>query len=316
MNAVRLAIAWGLARQPQLPGVLGMALLGLCGALWLGGTDADEWFALEAELAQWQARLPAPAASTPWAGQAGAGGGAAPQGGVFTTPWPQPQQTVALWPWLQQGAQIHGLQVLALRPQKPDKVGVVAHALPEQTLLLHVQGRWPDWQAWSQTWPAQAPWLLPTQWQVVPAGAGANEGEVRIELQARVGLWPSALQDTHTPAWSALPWPLEQTAPGAGAGPFGGHVDSGPAVVAPGPSSLSSDPGQWPVQAIRLQGVWQQAGQWHAVLGAGLSQTTVRAGQQLGHERYLVHKVGMDGVALRAVANGAVLHLTWQGGKP
>ena len=223
---------------------------------------------------------------------------------------------MALWPWLQQGAQVHGLQVLALRPQKPDKVGVAAHALPEQTLLLHVQGRWPAWQAWSQTWPAQAPWLLPTQWQVVPAGAGANEGEVRIELQARVGLWPSTLQDPHGPAWSALPWPLEQAAPDAGAGPFGGHADRGAAVVAPVLSSLSSDPGQWPVQAIRLQGVWQQAGQWHAVLGAGLSQTTVRAGQQVGQERYRVHKVGMEGVELRAVTHGAALHLTWQGDKP
>ena len=312
MKYVRSAIAWGRQWQQQLPWFLGTALLGQCGVSWLSGPDADDLAAREAEVAQWQARVPQ--VPTPKAGQGGVEGGGSSGDGTHLAPWPASQQTAAVWTWLQQGAQAQGLQVLAMRPQAMGPAPQGAHALPEQALLLQLQGRWQDWQALNQAWLAQAPWFLPLHWHVVPAGAEA----VRIELQARVGLWPAVLQDQRAPQWSAPQWSSWEAAPILAASPFGVPADTGStAVVAPSsPAPLSADPRHWPVHGLRLQGVWQQSGQWHAVLGAGLMLTTVRVGQQVGQEGYRVRQVGMDGVVLTSSTHSPALHLGWQGDKP
>ena len=330
MKLAHTIMAWGPERQRQLLLRLCAGVLGLCGVLWLFGPDADASAALEAEVAQWQARRP-PTPEPMSAPQAVPGpvvpASAAP-GSTVSPPWPGPHQTSSLWPWLQQRAQAQGLQVLALRPQSietPNPAtpsqgtpGAGVPALPEQTVLLHLQGRWSDWRSLSRDLAAHAPWWLLTQWQVVPAGAG----EVRIELQARVGLWPPALPGRGVPVWTGPVWPAKRAAPDTGAELFGMPESNGLAQARDGASApatplpLSLDPRQWPVHGLRLQGVWQQAGQWHAVLGAGLSQTTVRAGQRVGQEGYRVQTVGPDGVVLRAPSNGPALHLGWQGDKP
>lgn len=313
-------MTWGPERQRQWLVYLGAGLLGFFCVLWLCGPDAEESTALEAEVAQWQARLPQvpmpKAVSDPTIPTSAA------SGRTHSPPWPGPHQTVSLWPWLQQRARAQGLQVLALRPQSSDMSklatpGASGPALPEQTVLLQLQGRWKDWLALSRDLVEHASWWLVTHWLVVPADAG----EVRIELQARVGLWPTVLHGPGGALWTGPEWPAAPVAPEEAA-LFGLPQAKGSAKTHEGdpapatPLPLSPDPRQWPVHGLQLQGVWEQSGQWHAVFGAGLSQTTVRAGQQLGQERYRVHKVGMDGVVLRAPANGAVLQLGWQGDKP
>jgi Tfp pilus assembly protein PilP len=70
------------------------------------------------------------------------------------------------------------------------------------------------------------------------------------------------------------------------------------------------------VHALRLQGVWQQADQWHAVLGDGLAHVTVQPGQRVGQEGYRVQRIAQDGVVLRADKEEPVLRLDWRGGQP
>ena len=312
MKHVRSAIAWGRQWQQQMPWFVGAAVLGLCSVVWLSGPDADDLAAREAEVAQWQARvsqLPTPKVAQVVAARAGLLGD-----GTHLPPWPASQQTAAVWTWLQEGAQAQGLQVLAMRPQGMSSLSAGGEALPEQALLLQLQGRWQDWQALNRAWLAQAPWFLPLQWHVVPAGAEA----VRIELQTRVGLWPAVLQAQRVPQWSAALWPPVETVPIGVANPFGVPAEAGAtaAVVPSSSAPLSADPRQWPVHGLHLQGVWQQSGQWHAVLGDGLTLTTVRVGQQVGQEGYRVRKVGMDGVVLTSSTHSPALHLGWQGDKP
>lgn len=319
MKLANALMTWGPERQRRWLVYLGAGLVALVGVLWLCGPGAEESAALEAEVARSQARLPP--VPVPQAVSVPAVPTSAASGTADSPPWPQPHQTDFLWPWLQQRARAQGLTVLALRPQSaeaanPGPPGAGKPALPEQTVLLHLQGRWDDWLALSRDLVEHASWWLVTHWLVVPADAG----EVRIELQARAGLWPTMAPVPDGAVWTGPHWPVARVTPQAAL--FGMPQAKGlaqthegePAPAAPLPPS--PDPRQWPVHDLHLQGVWQQSGQWHAVLGAGLSQTTVRAGQRVGQQGYHVQRVGLDGVVLRAPSNGPALHLGWQGEKP
>ena len=99
--------------------------------------------------------------------------------------WPLPEESTQVWSWLQQGAQAHGLQVLALQAL-PRQGGA---DLPEQPVRLRLLGAWPDWLAFVAALDGQAPWWLVDQWQVVPDGQ--TTGLVRIDVQARLGLQPA-----------------------------------------------------------------------------------------------------------------------------
>lgn len=288
----------------------GVWLAGLLGAGSVVGCFGPSWAeidALEGEVAQLQARVSA-APVLPSVN-------ADPEDNMGVLNWPGQDQAMVVWPWLQQVLQMQGLQVLALRPQ-----GVSVSDVPEQTVLLHLQGRWDDWLALAQHMAALAPWWWVDQWQVVPA----PEGQVRLELLTRLAWWPTALQDPRRSAWEAPDAPQAGARPALGSELFGvrqaitsvSSLQAANAEAVVGLSALSPDPRHWPVSALQLQGVWQQAGQWHAVLGAGLVLTTVRAGQRLGPEGWRVHRVDRDGVTLTMGQGESVRHLGWQGGKP
>jgi len=295
---------WEPAQQRHALALLVVALLGAAGVVWVFGPASAEVDALEMEVAQWQSRsLSSPRPASPVQ--------------LATPPteedpgpaWPDPAQASALWPWLQQRLQAQGLQVLALRPQAFNNT---VPALPEQAVVLQLQGRWPDWRAWTQDMAQHAPWWQVDQWQVVPLQAG----QVRIELQARVGLWPAGLAAPERSGWSAPAWAAARAVPTRREtlwdAPDAERVDSPSAASAP----ASPDPRAWPVRALRLQGVWQQADQWHAVLGDGLAQTTVRAGQRIGQEGFRVRRIGENGVELVSGQGEPTLRLDWQGGRP
>lgn len=298
-------MSWGPEQQRRALMLAMVALLGGGGVVWVFGPALDEVDALETAVAKLQAQPPltrsVPAQA--WSTQAAS----APPEPVASTDWPEPVQATTLWPWLQQRLQAQGLRVLALRPQT---MNATASGLPEQAVVLQLQGRWLDWQTWSQDMAAHATWWRVDQWQLVPAEAG----QVRIELQARVGLQP----DRST--WVAPEWPLVRAALDSRDSLFGLHGAQevgGSRVSAPHAlESASPDPRGWPVRALRLQGLWQQADQWHAVLGNGLAQVTVRAGQRVGQEGYRVQRIAPDGVVLGAEKGAPVLRLDWQGGQP
>ncbi len=297
-------LAWKADVRRRLAVGLVAWLCGAMGVLWLWHEDIQAWDLLQDDVAQWQLRLQEAGSLVPREA-------AAPSDpGVLALP--DPGERDALWSWLQQRLQAQGLQVLALKPQ-----ALTAKAgLPEQPLWLHLQGQWRDWRAFARTMGEHVPWWVVDQWQVVPANSA--RGEVRIELQARLGLRPSGLGPS--PVARAWPvWPVANTDPLPGEALVFAHGAQGPAVAAAAPTSeaasaLPADPRQWPVRELRLLGVWHQAGVGHAVLGAGQHQVVLVPGQRVGREAYRVRRVGPNGVELVAAA-APVVHLTLQGNK-
>jgi hypothetical protein len=297
-------MAVGPGQQHRWRVMLVAGLLGLGVSGWLAGPDSEAMEALEHEVVQLQSRLQ----------------GASPPRVARNTPepvvqhWPGSGDGATAWPWLQQKLQAQSLQVLALRPQAITTV----QGLPQQTVLLRLQGRWRDWLALERAFDAHAPWWAIDQWQVVPAGTGS--AEVRIELQARWGLWPPGLQGA-TPVAQVWPtWSVDGDASGAQAELFGLPSPVPSAAVAQASEALvawPSDPRQWPVRDLRLLGVWWQEGTVHAVLGKGLNQVQLAPGQRVGLEGYRVRRVSGAGVELAAPdPSGPVLYLTWQGDTP
>lgn len=253
---------------------------GLCTA-WLAGPEEASLQALQTEVAQLQARA-APVANPQ------------PAATLDHLPdWPTPGDAAAAWSWLPQRLQAHGLQLLSLQPQAP----TVARGLPEQPVVLRLQGRWSDWLALEQALNAHAPWWLTVAWQVLRADPAT--GEVRIELQARLGWLPPALQQDPPPARA---WPAWQAQPVRSEADAGLFASPSTAVLAAATASAaadgasaamprSRDPRQWPVSAWRLQGVWQQAGVAHAVLAAGSELLIVVPGQRIGRDGHRVGRV-------------------------
>ena len=268
------------------------------GVWWWGAQSLEAWDALEAEVAQLTAMSGSQHATR------SAVAAPVPAGSVLPD-WPTPDEAASVWPWLQQRLQEQGLQVLAIQPLPFDR-GNAARALPEQAVLWRLQGRWRDWLAWGRALEVHAPWWVFDHWTVLPAG---TSGEVRIELQARLGL-----QGQRAAAARIWPtWPLPQ-APAQGVGaqlfdPPGPQVESGP--VAP---VAHGQPQQWPARELRLLGIWQQAGVHHAVLGAGPDWLVVSPGQRVGREHYRVLRVSASGLDLGAAsAADPPLHLGFQG---
>lgn len=280
MKVPRLQGWLGPERRPQ-QWVLAAALLGLLGSAWLAGPDAQALQGLESEVTRWQATLSSAPSPSP---------AQAPSPQIAGAPWPEADELATLWPWLQQRLQAQGLQLLSLQPQAMATVD----GLPEQTVLLRLQGAWSDWRALEQALDAQAPWWVVNQWQMLPAGVSPTD--VRIELQARWGLWPPqgpgrAEAPRTWPVWAVTAERSDQGAPVFGT-PSG---EAGLAVAKAGapPTAAAGlgGPGPWPVGEMRLLGIWRQAGQAHAVLAAGQTPVVARAGQRVGAEGYRVLRV-------------------------
>lgn len=305
MNTSRWTRGIGADRQRRLAVGVAAWLVGFMGVLWWAQEDLEAWQVLQDEITQLQARLPEAGSAPPRATTL------PPDSRVSALP--DPAEDEAVWAWLQQGVQAQGLRLLALKPQPVMHKG----GLPEQPVLLHLQGRWSDWLAFVQALGAHAPWCLVDQWLVVPANPA--RGDVRIELQARLGLRPPALGRPPVPrVWPV--WPVASANPPPGEALVFAQAGEGPVAAAVAPegaaaNALPADPRQWPVQELRLLGVWHQAGVSHAVLGAGLHQVVLAPGQRVGREAYRVRRVGDAEVELAALATGPALHLTLKGDK-
>jgi hypothetical protein len=281
---------------------------------WWFGPDSAHLQALEHEVAQLQSRMqPLPLDLPESAGRV-------PQAQADA---PGLREATAAWTWLQQGAQAHGLQVIALQLQPLAWVD----GLPEQAVRLRLRGHWRDAVALESALHERAPWWVVDQWQVLPE-AGAS-GEVRIDWQGRMALQPeragvglgSERDRALWPVWSAQPLARAPTAAAAPALFAEPSVRALPMPAPAEPTALAprdraTDPRHWPVRELQLLGVWWQDGAAHAVLGQGLSQVRVVVGQRIGQEAYLVQRITSQGVALRSTTPGEVgarLELTWSG---
>lgn len=229
---------------------------------------------------------------------------------------PDLAEGVMVWPWLQQRLRAHGLQVQALRPHAVTRLG----QLPQQSVAVRLQGRWRDWLAFEEAWNWHAPWWVIDHWQVVPAGAPSDE--VRIELQVRLAFRPPGLPaNAATRVWPEWPVPEDgRSMPSANlfaqdATPVATALAA--ALAGDAAPQRPEDPRRGSVHALRLLGVWQQAGTAHAVLGDGLNPIVVRQGQRIGREAYRVRRIGDDQVELGASgARAEVLRLKLAGDKP
>jgi len=285
---------------------------GLGGMAWQDDIDALQH--LQDEVPALQSRLAAsPVSVSPNERVATS---AQPRAALFR---PDARQAAVFWPVLQQGLQGQGLQLQSMKPGPLES----AAGWPTQTVVLDVQGRWDDWRAFEQQLDRHAPWWTVMRWQVTPLAAGANgrsdAGQVRMQWHFQWGWQPASAAASPAPA----------------APVFGPDVSDGPAAPAADMAvSLFAEPGveptlpaaaqtaqtagpaeRWPVQALRLQGVWQQGGVWHAVLGRGLDQVAVAPGQAVGREAYRVLRVSADEVVLQPPHSGqAPLRLGWSGG--
>ncbi len=223
---------------------------------------------------------------------------------------PSMSEVERVWPWLQQRLQAQGFQIQTLRPQ-PLASGAT---LPEQAVSLRLQGQWRDWLDFEQALDAQAPWWVLDQWQVVPAGQVA--GEVRIELQTRLGLRPPALGQPQAPRR----WPEWPTFAG-GLQPAGqvlfAVAQTPVASKSPTAALMPTDLRSRSAQDLRLLGIWHRADAAYAVFGDGLDHVTVTLGQRVGRDGYRVRRIAPDRVVLESTdAHAPVLDIKLQGDKP
>lgn len=296
------------AREKLAVGGLAFVVGGLLPLLWWGPDKADLSL-LEDEVRQLRSRAQSSPPSLVQSSQASA---------FALSDGPHPEEQTAVWTWLQQGVQAHGLQVQALNALPM----LMVNDLPEQPVRLRLHGMWRDWLALTAALDTHAPWWVVDHWQVVPDGQVA--GQVRIEVQGRVGFQPQAAAANPATSRDWPVWRHVRSIGHMGAGIFATPEAPGLAAAAraavpddkPDSSPLPEDPRLWPVRELQLLGVWWQAGVAHAVLGRGLAQVTVSAGQRIGREGYRVRRINAAGVELLAhgaAERGPVLELTWSG---
>jgi Tfp pilus assembly protein PilP len=69
--------------------------------------------------------------------------------------------------------------------------------------------------------------------------------------------------------------------------------------------ALSPDPANWPLEQVRMVGIWQQGQGVHPILMAGPHWVRARVGQRIGSNGHVVNSIHAEEVHLRA-AQGPV----------
>jgi hypothetical protein len=257
--------------------------------------------------------------------------------------WPAQGRQAAVWPQLERSMAKHGLRLLSLRPEPPSPVG----DWPSQAVALRLQGRFEDWvNAWAALNARGPVWGL-ERLRITP-----QEGGVAIDAVLRLWLSPESSQMSQsawTPApteWMPAPVLIGQR-PGAVAHVFvataspsatlsgvaAGHKAVDPLPLSAGKAfrsstkaletfdalqpmpTLSPDPADWPLDQVRLVGVWQQGQRVHPILTAGPHWALARLGQRIGPQGHVVNSIHDGEVHLRA-AQGPVRVIGLEKAKP
>ena len=255
--------------------------------------------------------------------------------------WPDQGTQALVWPQLKHLMAQHGLRLLSLRPEPPRLVG----AWPIQAVALRLQGRFDDWVAAWTALNARGPvWGL-ERLRITP-----DEGEVAIDAVLRLWLSPAAsnppklAESTEPSELMAVPVQVARPA-GAGAPVFVAmsarpvatslmvanlqRQESAPVatdVVSTASASdnraealptatLSPDPAHWPLEQVRVGGVWQQAQGAQLILMAGPHWVSARVGQRIGQQGHVVDSIHAQEVHLRA-AQGPVWVIGLEKAKP
>ena len=213
--------------------------------------------------------------------------------------------------WLQfsQLLSQHAVELRSLRPV-PDALPA---PLPSQAVAVRLHGQFDDWvSVWSALNVSGPVWSI-DRLRITPQAPGVDiEAVLRVWLGDGTVPGVMAEPDATAPGpigppgvRSAVFWQepkLVVAAPGkawAVSDTLVPQVQEGEANAAKpwapatvdrvqmlaGVAALSADPAQWPVDRVRLLGVWHQAQEAHAILAAGPHWVRARVGQQVGDHR-------------------------------
>jgi hypothetical protein len=256
--------------------------------------------------------------------------------------WPVQGTQSAVWPPLERLFAQHGVRLLSLRPEPASPT----NAWPSQAVALRLQARFDDWVAVWSAMNARGPVWGIERLRITPQG-----GEVAIEAVLRLWLSPAARS---TPFGGAAPAPgalFPSPAPAALRSRAGSPVF----VTAPSPmvaslsvapnlkpedlvsaqtgagmqsrtlmqegrasdlqTVLSPDPADWPLEQVRLVGIWQHAHDAQLILMAGPHWVRAQVGQRIGTQGHVVQSIHAREVHLRA-AQGSVQVIGLERAKP
>ncbi len=247
--------------------------------------------------------------------------------------WPVQGTQAAVWPQLERLMVHHGLRLLSLRPEPPSTAG----AWPSQAVALRLQGRFGDWvNAWAAMNSRGPVWGI-ERLRITP-----QEGGVAIDAVLRLWLSPEPTTISKLAvapviaelmpsqaliplrSGAATPVFVATASPPVTSSTMASGVKSEEAVCTPvrtGPAlsalepekrtwamanpTLSPDPAGWPLEAVRLAGVWRQGQGDELILMAGPHWVRAHVGQRIGANGHVVHSIHAEEVHLRA-AQGPV----------
>jgi len=248
---------------------------------------------------------------------------------------PGQQNVTRVWPDLQQALTSHGLRVTSMRPLPEPVTDLSTPSWPSQAVALRMTGRFVDWQqAWADLSAAGPVWSMERlsvapQNRIATAGADPHAGAAGVQVDAVLRVWLQPGPD------GPEAWPKQSASGGAVvvqnrdeifalalAGEImpAAHPErvaaAGPKRLLPEPSAVfPADPLEWPLARVRLAGLWQQEGQWQAVLAAGPHVVRVRTGQRIAQEGWRIDAVQPTSVRLRS-SKGVLHELHFEGASP
>ena len=241
--------------------------------------------------------------------------------------WPVQGTQSAVWPQLERLFAQHGVRLLSLRPESASPMG----AWPSQAVALRLQARFDDWVAVWAAMNARGPVWGIERLRITPQGGGvAIEAVMRLWLSPATSmpgggsaLAPGALfpgpapvgwrSRAGGPVFVTTPVPIVASSVAArnfqGEGPLFALTGAGvPSRTSPQESRaavvqealLSPDPADWPLEQVRLAGIWQHAHEAQLILMAGPHWVPARVGQRIGTQGHVVQSIHAREVHLRA----------------
>ena len=229
---------------------------------------------------------------------------------------PAPDREALIWLQLSRLLEQHAVQLKSLRPV-PERV---AAPLTSQAVAVHLHAHFDDWVAVWAALNARAPVWSIDRLRITPQAEGVSiEAVLRVwfsdgltppeaELGAAQGQESHLLGKVSVQAERATRNALARSAVfvlpprlGLVASPAPEHVSENPA------QEWSANPGQWPLDRVRLLGVWHQAQGPQAILAAGPHWVRARVGQQIGPHGFRVVSIHAREVHLRSGSGSVVV---------
>lgn len=267
------------------------------GVLW---AQEQQLQSLQGQLAQLKSQTHQAQVQGPKAAQQ-----ASPQG---LAQLPNLEHQGVIWLQFSQLLAQHAVELRSLRPV-PDALPA---PLPSQAVAVRLHGQFDDWAAVWRAMNANGPVWSIDRLRITPQSPGVDiEAVLRVWLGDGPGPDDMAHADRPTAGLPALTsvrsavfwqepgqvvdapgksWAMQAAAPSVQEVTAHEAQPPEPATAEraqplASKAALSADPAQWPVDRVRLLGVWHQAQDAHAILAAGPHWVRARVGQQVGDYR-------------------------------